>query len=341
MSVIKCLAMETSCDETAVAIVNSNKEIVINELFSQNHSKFGGVVPEFAARQHTEILNNMVQELDIDFSSIDCLAVTSGPGLIGGLLVGVMFAKGLASTLKKPLYAINHLEGHALTTRLTDNTPLPFLLLLLSGGHSQIIIAKNVSSYIQLGISLDDSIGETFDKVANMLGLGYPGGPHIEKCALQGDKDRFTFPIPLANSKCCNFSFSGLKTAVRLKILELPSPSKQDIADISASFQWTIVKIIKLKLQYAIHQFLTQFPHAKHIVVSGGVAANQYIKKHIEEIAFQHGLILHTPPISLCTDNAVMIAWAAIERIKNNVAPTKLDFSPRSSWPLHSLKLLD
>ena len=336
-----CLGIESSCDETSISIVRSDKTILLNEVFSQHHSKYGGVVPELSARKHLETVDIMLENIlqKIVINSVSAISVTSGPGLIGGLIIGIMTAKTLSSVLKKPIYPINHLEGHALTMRLVSDIDFPFLLLLLSGGHCQILVVRNVSNYFELGSTLDDSIGETFDKVANMLGLGYPGGPIIEKLAQKGDGTRFPFPQPLKNSKCCNFSFSGLKTAVRNTILELKQVTNQDINDISASLQYTISEILKKKLLNSINTIREHYPQINTIVLSGGVAANQFIKKQLSLLAQDNGFSLFSPPINLCTDNAAMISWAAIEQIKNtNIPPSDLSFSPKSSWALSDLK---
>lgn len=346
---MKILGIETSCDETAVAIVDDGKKIWSHILNSQIdlHQKYGGVVPEVAARGHVEILDKLIlqalDEANLEFGDIDVFAATAGPGLIGGVIVGLMAAKSLASVYQKPLIAVNHLEGHALTARLTSNVEFPYLLLLLSGGHCQILLAKGIGDYEKLGETIDDALGEAFDKVAQMLGLPYPGGPAVEKLALQGDKNRFKFSRPLIGNKdhLCDFSFSGLKTAVRREIEKLTgaefshftTPQKildQDKADICASFQSVVCEIILNRLE---NVFKASKIEVKDLVIAGGVAANRYIFNALESWTLPRGLRLIAPPIKLCTDNAVMIAWAGIERFKLGLVDD-LNFKPKARWPL-------
>jgi N6-L-threonylcarbamoyladenine synthase len=345
---MKILGIETSCDETSVAIVDDNKNIISNLISSQIeiHREFGGVVPEIAARSHAEILDKMIkkslEESNLSFNNLDGIAVTAGPGLIGGVIVGLMMAKAIASVHKKPFLAVNHLEAHALTARLTNNIKFPYLLLLVSGGHCQILLAQGVGKYQKLGSTIDDALGEAFDKVATMLGLEYPGGPKIEKMALLGNENRFNFPKPLIYSEDkFNFSFSGLKTAVRREIERITGSeydhyssskklSETDICDISASFQRTVTEIIINRLKNII-----DYGHkAHHLVNGGGVAANQYIYQKIAAFAKkEYGMETVSPPIALCTDNAAMVAWAGIEKL-NLGMKDNLDFKPKARWDL-------
>lgn len=340
------LGIESSCDETAAAIVNDRKEILGQSLLSQEeHKVFGGVVPEIAARSHLEhideIIDGCLKKSGIKLNDIDAIAASSGPGLIGGVVIGVMAAKALALALNKPFIAVNHLEGHALCARLTENVSYPYLLLLVSGGHCQILIVKGVGEFERLGTTIDDAAGEAFDKVAKMLGLGYPGGPMIEKMAALGDENRFVLPRPLHNSGDCNLSFSGLKTAVR-KIIESYAQdgnpehaiiNKQDTADICASFQLAATECLCSKLKTAIKIFKNKYPEGKDLVVSGGVAANTYLREHLKTLADENKLIFSAPPIKYCTDNGVMIAWAGLERFQKSMT-NSLDFKPRPRWPL-------
>jgi N6-L-threonylcarbamoyladenine synthase len=340
------LGIETSCDETAVAIVRTDKTIVANVVHSQleEHTPYGGVVPEIAARAHMDYLDNILHQALSDaamtLDDVDAFAVTSGPGLIGGVIVGVMAAKAYASVLRKPIYGINHLEGHALTARLTGEVSFPYLLLLVSGGHCQILIVEGVGRYSLLGGTLDDALGEAFDKTAKMMGLGYPGGPQIEKIARNGDPLRFTFPRPLTDRAGCDFSFSGLKTSVRLCLQELSSTqnghlSEQDKADIAASFQHTAALVLENRLRNAMLTFTTRYPSGKQLVVAGGVAANTYLRQRLESVCSSFNLELSCPPIALCTDNAAMIAWAACERINAGIPPQDV-IEPMARWGLCS-----
>ena len=340
------LGIESSCDETAAAIVNEKREILGQSLLSQEeHKVFGGVVPEIAARSHLdhidEIIEHCVNKAGIKLEDLDAIAASSGPGLIGGVVVGVMAAKALALALNKPFIAVNHLEGHALCARLTEDVTYPYLLLLVSGGHCQILIVKGVGDFERLGTTIDDAAGEAFDKVAKMLNLGYPGGPMIEKMASVGNPDRFPLPRPLQNSGDCNLSFSGLKTAVR-KIIESYSPDgkiehaimrKRDAADICAAFQTAATDCLTHKLEKAISYFKENYPEGKDLVVSGGVAANTFLRDSLKNLADKHNLQFSAPPIKYCTDNGVMIAWAGLERFQKGLTNT-LDFKPRPRWPL-------
>lgn len=340
------LGIESSCDETAAAIVNDKREILGESLLSQEeHKAFGGVVPEIAARSHLEhideIIASCVDKSGVKLEDIDAIAASSGPGLIGGVVVGVMAAKALALALNKPFIAVNHLEGHALAARLTSDIDYPYLLLLVSGGHCQILVVKNVGEYERLGTTIDDAAGEAFDKVAKMLGLGYPGGPMIEKMAAVGNPERFVLPRPLINTPDCNLSFSGLKTAVRKIIesyaedgqLEHAIMRKREAADICAAFQLAATDCLVKKLARAINYFKTNYPQGQDLVVSGGVAANTFLRSKLKNLAENNGLKFSAPPIRFCTDNGVMIAWAGLERFSQGLT-NELDFKPRPRWPL-------
>jgi N6-L-threonylcarbamoyladenine synthase len=338
---LKILGLESSCDDTSVAIVESGPSILSNIVIAQNqeHALFKGVVPEIAARSHLKniesALDQCLAESNISLSEIDAIAATSGPGLIGGVIVGSMFGKSLASVLQKPFIAINHLEGHALTPRLTDNVEFPYLLLLASGGHCQFVAVEALGKYKILGQTLDDAIGEAFDKVAKMMDLGFPGGPIVEKIAKSGDSERFIFPRPLCNQKNCDMSFSGLKTAVKLKIKELGGMSQRDMSDIAASFQKTVCDVIYRKTKFAMKEYESIY-NGKRVVVAGGVAANQSIRSSLTMLAEENGYNFVAPPIKLCTDNAAMIAFAGLERLKAGKIDD-IDFKPRARWNLEEV----
>ena len=341
---MKVLGIETSCDETAIAVVDNQRNILLNEIYSQIkiHAQYGGVIPELAARKHIEILPQLIENAmhsgGLNLSEIDAIAVTAGPGLIGGVIVGVMIAKGMASALGKPCIPINHLEGHALTARLTDPTlEFPYLLLLVSGGHCQIIYAKNIGQYEILGSTKDDAVGEVFDKVAKMLGLSYPGGPIIEKLALKGNPAAYNFPKAFLKEKHCNMSFSGIKTAVSRQIAKESQLNQEVIANISASFQSAIAITLSDRMHMAINSCIES---VDSVVIAGGVAANKYIASKISEVCYQHGKRLVVPPISLCTDNAAMIAWAGVENLRMGHS-YKIDFIPKSKWNLDTLNRKD
>jgi len=348
------LGIETSCDDTSASIIcdniNKDKRILSNIIETQinEHSPYGGVVPEIASRCHInklpDVIKSAMNEAKCDFKDIDAIAVTAGPGLIGGVIVGVMMAKAISSAADIPIIAVNHLEGHALTARLTDDVKFPYLLLLISGGHCQMLIVENAGEYELIGQTIDDALGEAFDKTAKMLGLGYPGGPIVEKRASNGDKNKFKFPRPIINRQITdkdgyNFSFSGLKTAVLRQIEKIQSEkgelSEQDINDICASFQFTCGDIISNRMERAIKFFKQKHPNAENIVIAGGVSANQYLKSRLDETAKPYKMNVFSPPLKLCTDNAAMIAWAGLEKIKLNpddFAP--IDFIPRARWSL-------
>lgn len=332
------LGIETSCDETSLALVRDGGEILSNCILSQikDHKVFGGVVPEIAARAHLQALETVFKkamaDAQVNFQDIDAIAATCGPGLIGGLIIGATFGKALALYHNKPFIPINHLEAHALTARLTNGVDFPYLLLLVSGGHCQIIVVEKINSYKILGSTLDDAIGETFDKVAKMLGLPYPGGPSIENAARQGNPNAILFPQPLTREKNCSFSFSGLKTAVRQEIEKHMPLSDQHMADICASFQKTVSSILINRLQNAIEAS----PHLKTLVIAGGVAANQYLRQKLENFCAEKSLSFVAPPQQLCTDNGAMIAWAGVEKLRNG-CKGNLHFTPKPRWTLQEV----
>ena len=339
------LGLETSCDETAAAIVTEDKKILANVVFSQieDHNPYGGVVPEIAARKHLEFINTVIKQVlsqsGISLDDIDAFAATGGPGLIGGLLVGIMTAKAFSIVKERPFIAVNHLEGHALTVRLIDDVDFPYLLLLVSGGHCQLLIVEGVGSYRQLGTTIDDALGEAFDKTAKMLGLGLPGGPAVEKKAISGNKNCFKLPRPMKGRIGADFSFSGLKTKVRQTIENLPSGAlnDQDVADLCASFQSAASDVLIDRTTNAIDMFrkrydTTSFPEP-HLVVSGGVAANHFLCKELKYLANEKGFKFISPPPKLCTDNAAMIAWVGIERLRLGDVDD-IRFKARPRWPL-------
>ncbi|MCP4393072.1 MAG: tRNA (adenosine(37)-N6)-threonylcarbamoyltransferase complex transferase subunit TsaD [Alphaproteobacteria bacterium] len=334
---MKILGIETSCDETAAAVVTAEKEILSNIVLSQieEHKPYGGVVPEIAARAHLEYVDGVVAkamgQAQISWNELDAVAATAGPGLIGGVLVGAMTAKAICAVHDKPFIAVNHLEGHALTVRLTNDVEFPYLLLLASGGHCQILAVEGVGKYKLLGQTIDDAAGEAFDKVAKMLDVGFPGGPAVEKMAEKGDPNRYDFPRPMKGKPNCDFSFSGLKTAVRYKLDEV---TEDDKVDVCASFQLAVCDTIKDRLKRAIRIFKEQYPEGKTLVVSGGVAANQQIRNAIYNIAELNDMEFVAPPLKLCTDNAAMIAWAGLEHFRLGHV-NSLDFKPRPRWPIY------
>jgi N6-L-threonylcarbamoyladenine synthase len=337
------LGIETTCDETSAAVVLRHEDgggrILSNVVLSQiaEHAAYGGVVPEIAARAHVEALDTLVAqamtESGHNFSSIDAVAAAAGPGLIGGVIVGLTTAKAIALVRNKPLVAVNHLEAHALTARLTDGILFPYLLFLASGGHTQIVAVRGVGDYVRLGTTRDDAIGEAFDKTAKLLGLAYPGGPQVEKEALAGDGTRFALPRPMAGRDDADFSLSGLKTAVRLEAERIAPLSDQDVRDLCASFQQAIVDVVADRLRHGLRAFRERFGTPTALVTSGGVAANEAIRKMLHRVAFEAGIVLVAPPPALCTDNGAMIAWAGAERLALGLTDA-LDISPRARWPL-------
>ena len=330
------LACESSCDETAVAIVSATGEVKSSIIASQlaQHRPYGGVVPEVAARAHLACIDELCEvalaQAGVALHEIDVIASTCGPGLIGGLLVGVMYGRALARAQNKPWLGINHLEGHALTARLTDRVAFPYLLLLVSGGHTQLLLVKGVGDYQRLGTTLDDAAGECFDKAAKLLGLGYPGGPALEKAAAGGQAKSFELPIPMQGHASCNFSFSGLKTAVRHKVAQLGTPTPQQVADLAAATQHSIAQSLTDRTRRALDQ-LDVRPSA--IVVAGGVAANGEVRRQLTALAQRYKLPLLAPPLNLCGDNAAMIAWAALERVQAGIGACD-DGHARPRWPL-------
>ena len=341
------LALESSCDDTGAAIVtrlpDGTARILSSIVHSQTrlHAPFGGVVPEIAARAHAEVLDLCIDEAihsaDTRFDDIDAIAVTAGPGLIGGVVSGVMCAKGLAAATNKPLYGVNHLAGHALTPRLTDNVAYPYLMLLVSGGHCQFLVVSGPDTFQRLGGTIDDAPGEAFDKVARLVALPQPGGPSIERCALQGDPNRFKFPRPLLDRPGCDMSFSGLKTAVlRARdsvVSEKGGLQPVDQADLSAGFQAAVTETLAEKTCRAMQSYLALEPFHPCLCVAGGVAANKAIRQALETVAAEVDAAFVAPPLALCTDNAAMIAYAALEQMQTR-EPDDMTLSARPRWPL-------
>ena len=334
------LGIETSCDETAAAVVTAERAILANLVFSQiaAHRPYGGIVPEIAARAHVEHLDGLIRDaLDgagIGIGALDGVAATAGPGLLGGVMVGLVSGKAIAAVVGVPFLAVNHLEGHALSIRLVEDVAFPYLLLLVSGGHCQLLIVEDVGRYRRLGTTIDDAVGEAFDKTAKMLGLGYPGGPAVEAAARAGRADRFDLPRPLRGKPGCHFSFSGLKTAVWHAVEALDRPlGGQDIADLAASFQAAVGDVLVDRAAGAVERFRAEHADARRLVVAGGVAANAYLLDRLARFADDVGFRLHVPPSVLCTDNGAMIAWAGIERLERGLADP-LDAPPRARWPL-------
>ncbi len=335
------LGIETSCDETAAAVVDGERRILSNVIASQiaTHRPYGGVVPEIAARAHLSLIDGVVRQALADaglgISGIDAVAAAAGPGLIGGVLVGVTAAKAIAAARGIPFVAVNHLEGHALTPRLSDDVPFPYLLLLTSGGHCQTLIVEAPGAYRRLGTTIDDAAGEAFDKAAKMMGLPYPGGPEIERRAAAGDAKRFALPRPMLHAPGYDFSFSGLKTAVRQTLSRLPGPpTETDVADLCAGFQAAVTETLCGRLKPAIAAFRQACPQGRHLVAAGGVAANSALRGGLAALAEKSGLAFVAPPLKLCTDNGAMIAWAGLERLTAFGRGDGLDFKPRLRWPL-------
>lgn len=336
---ITILGIESSCDETSASIVTENKEVLSNVIYSQitEHRSFGGVVPEIAARAHLEkidyVVKKAISEAGIDISEVSAIAGTCGPGLIGGVIVGATFAKSLSMALSVPFIAINHIEAHAISVRLTENIEFPYLLMLASGGHCQICIVYSINNFEVIGKTLDDSVGESFDKVAKMLNLGYPGGPIIEKTSKNGNSKRFALPLPLCHKKSCDFSFSGLKTAVR--IISEKSISNQLKIDLCASFQKAVIDVMTYKIDIAIQTCEKNNIPLTGVVIAGGVAANQSIRQALQKLCYGKNMLFFSPPISYCTDNAAMVAWLGVEKYKQQQF-NDLNFQPRPRWPLNN-----
>ena len=342
------LGIETSCDETAAAVVARDADgcgrILSNVVLSQfdRHKIYGGVVPEIAARAHTECVDHIVatalREAGVTLPDVDAVAAAAGPGLIGGLIVGSITAKALALAVGKPYLAINHLEAHALTAGLTDGVRPPYLVLLVSGGHTQILLVEDVGQYRRHATTIDDALGEAFDKTAKLLNLPMPGGPSVESRALAGDPRRFKLPRPMLGRAEPHFSFAGLKTAVRQTALALPEVSDQDIADLCASFQAAACASVTDRVGLAMRAVETRFPAGspRPFVVAGGVAANKVLRTALVGIAEDFGFSIHAPPPALCTDNGAMIAWAGAERLARGLTDG-LDAPVKPRWPLDAL----
>ena len=340
---MRVLGIETTCDETAAAVVrrlpDGSGEILSNEIMSQiaEHAAYGGVVPEIAARAHVEIVDRLVARAlaaaGVALADLDGIAAAAGPGLIGGVIIGLTTGKALALAARKPFVAVNHLEAHALTARLTDGVDFPYLLLLASGGHTQLVAVKGVGDHLRLGSTVDDAIGEAFDKVGKMLGLPYPGGPQVERAAATGDATRFDLPRPMMGRPKPDFSLSGLKTAVRLAAERAAPLTQTDVADLCASFQAAVVDMIIDRCRAGLRAFRTELGPATAIVVAGGVAANGAIRQALGRFSVETGLRLVLPPPALCTDNGAMIAWAGIERLSLGLTDD-MTFAARPRWPL-------
>nr|Q21DB1.2 RecName: Full=tRNA N6-adenosine threonylcarbamoyltransferase; AltName: Full=N6-L-threonylcarbamoyladenine synthase; Short=t(6)A synthase; AltName: Full=t(6)A37 threonylcarbamoyladenosine biosynthesis protein TsaD; AltName: Full=tRNA threonylcarbamoyladenosine biosynthesis protein TsaD [Rhodopseudomonas palustris BisB18] len=337
------LGIETTCDETAAAVVERRSDgsgrILSNIVHSQieDHAPFGGVVPEIAARAHVDLLDGIIaramQQAGLGFKDLSGVAAAAGPGLIGGVIVGLTTGKAIALVHDTPLIAVNHLEAHALTPRLTDALQFPYCLFLASGGHTQIVAVLGVGNYVRLGTTVDDAMGEAFDKVAKMLGLPYPGGPQVERAAAAGDAARFAFPRPMLGRADANFSLSGLKTAVRNEASRLSPLEPQDVNDLCAGFQAAALESTADRLHVGLRIFRERFgaPHA--LVAAGGVAANQAIRGALQQVALAAGTQFMIPPPALCTDNGAMIAWAGAERLALGLTDS-LEFAPRARWLL-------
>jgi tRNA N6-adenosine threonylcarbamoyltransferase len=340
------LGIETTCDETGAAVVERPAQgpgrILSNIVLSQidAHAAFGGVVPEIAARAHVEALDVVIAKAMADaavsFAGLDGIAAAAGPGLIGGVIVGLTTAKAIALVSEKPLIAVNHLEAHALTARLTDATAFPYCLFLASGGHTQIVAVLGVGHYVRLGTTVDDAIGEAFDKVGKLLGLPYPGGPEVEREALSGDSARVALPRPMLGRPHADFSLSGLKTALRVEAERMAPLSEGDMRDLCASFQQSVVEVVGDRLRAGVKMFRERYGKPNALVAAGGVAANQAIRKVLHQVAFETGTVLVLPPAALCTDNGAMIAWAGAERLALGLTDT-LAAVPHARWSLHDV----
>ena len=354
MKTLTLLGIESSCDDTAAAVVrqgDGSAQILSSVVVGQNalHQPFGGVVPEIAARAHAERLDGCVAQALTDaglgLSHLDGIAVTAGPGLIGGVISGVMLAKGLCAATGLPLIGVNHLAGHALTPRLTDGAAFPYLMLLVSGGHCQFLVVHGAQEFTRLGGTIDDAPGEAFDKTARLLGLPQPGGPAVQAQAAQGDATRFALPRPLLDRPGCDMSFSGLKTAIlRARdgvVAEKGGLTRQDRADLCASFQAAVVDVLAEKTRRALQAYLANQPAAPLLAVAGGVAANNAIRAALQQVCAQADVAFLAPPLALCTDNAAMIAYAGIERFRLGQYDT-MALAARPRWPLdqHSPSLL-
>ena len=340
------LGLESSCDDTAAAVVqreaNGSAQVLSNIVVGQNdlHKAFGGVVPEIAARAHAAEIDLCVEkalaDAAVDLHEVDAIAVPAGPGLIGGVMSGVMCAKGLAAATGNPLIGVNHLAGHALTPRLTDGLEYPYLMLLVSGGHCQFLIARGPDDFSRIGGTIDDAPGEAFDKTARLLGLGQPGGPAVQQEALSGDPKRFRFPRPMLDRAGCDMSFSGLKTAVlraRNEVMQDETILIQDVRDLCAGFQAAVVDVLAEKTRRALALYLDENPTVPALAVAGGVAANTAIRAGLESVSADLGVTFTAPPLALCTDNAAMIAYAGLELFEAGHRDG-MDLSARPRWPL-------
>jgi N6-L-threonylcarbamoyladenine synthase len=339
------LGIETSCDETAAAIVESMPagapcgrilgQVVHSQL--EDHLPYGGVVPEVAARAHLDLLDGVLRrtlsESGLGLDRLDGIAATSGPGLIGGIMVGATTAKAISLARDLPFVAVNHLEAHALTVRLGEDVDFPYLLLLISGGHCQLLIVDGVGRYRRLGTTIDDAVGEAFDKSAKLMGLGYPGGPALERAAATGDPARFVLPRPMLGRAGCDFSFSGLKTAVRQAAAGLDRADTRGRADLAAAFQQAVAETLADRTARGARLFRAGHPDGGSLVVAGGVAANRAIRAALERVATLADLGFAAPPPALCTDNGAMVAWAGLERLRLGLSDG-LDFAVRPRWPL-------
>jgi N6-L-threonylcarbamoyladenine synthase len=336
------LGIESSCDDTGASIIDIEGKVLSNRLATQiaEHEPYSGVVPEIASRSHLENINFVVEgalrSAKVDIKEIDYIAATGGPGLIGGVLVGTVYAKALASCLDIPYYPINHLEGHILSAHICHKISFPYICFLVSGGHCLFISVGGVGQYKIIGKSIDDAPGEAFDKFAKMIGIKYPGGPIIEQNAKNGDENKYSFAKPMLYDKTANMSFSGLKTSARNFIINNPELGKKDINDLCASFQKTIGEIFATKANNAINIFEQTYKSNAFIIV-GGVASNLYLRDKIAKSIFDKGYMLYAPTIDLCTDNAAMIANACLMRIKANFPASDLSFCPRSRWSVEEI----
>lgn len=340
---MRILGIETTCDETAAAVVardaGGKPRILSNAVLSQiaAHAAYGGVVPEIAARAHIEAIDHIVgralDDAGIRATDLDGVAAAAGPGLVGGVMVGLTAAKAIALVIGKPFMAINHLEGHALTARLTDHVAFPYLLLLVSGGHTQLLAVRGVGDYLRLGTTIDDAVGEAFDKIAKMLSLPYPGGPAVEREAGKGDPERFDFPRPMHGRPVPDFSLSGLKTAVRLAAERIAPLTDADVCDLCASFQAAVVDVIVDRTRAGMRACRQAGIRPSALVVAGGVAANGPIRRGLTRLATEAGLRLVAPPVDLCGDNGAMIAWAGLERLQLGLIDG-MDAVARPRWPL-------
>ncbi len=348
------LGIETSCDETAAAVLAPDGRVLAEAVLSQEeHARFGGVVPEVAARAHLQHLPRLVRDVmaraGVAMAELGGVAASTGPGLIGGLIVGSGLGKGIALGAGLPFVAVNHLEAHALTARLTHGLAFPYLLLLVSGGHCQCVAVDGVGRYRRLGGTIDDAVGEAFDKVGKLLGLPWPGGPHVERLAAEGNPARWAFPRPLLRRPGCDFSFSGLKTAVAKAVAAFPAGAlpRADAADVAAGFQAAVADVMADRATHALRAMAAHalrampereaMPEAGALVVAGGVAANGGVRAALARVAERHGLPLVAPPLRLCGDNAVMVAWAGVERLRLGLSDP-LGTAPRPRWPLEEMR---